>query len=218
MSGTSRANKKYSNRRQDISSMSDSAQMMQTFSIHSNQRIKTTRFGSANATLLPSPATESMKQWRIRQGDSTAPSLKTITRKGTIGVTYDPLHPRLQADLLPRRQTCYGKSNVMREEGFVDITARDGKRCILIEIKTHPNPRAAIREALGQILEYAYYGPQARSGSIELVIIAPGKLKAAEKKYIRLLQTRFKLPIWYCSHSEGDPLPGLFRKGASLKQ
>jgi hypothetical protein len=107
------------------------------------------------------------KQWRIRQGDSTAPSLKTITRKGTIGVTYDPLHPRLQADLLPRRQTCYGKSNVMREEGFVDITARDGKRCILIEIKTHPNPRAAIREALGQILEYAY-GPQARSGSREI--------------------------------------------------
>jgi hypothetical protein len=100
---------------------------------------------------------------------------------------------------------------VIRESGNVDIRVSEGQRAILIEIKTDPNPRAAIREAIGQLLEYAYYRPETRIGVLELVIIAPGKLDKTAEKYIQRLQTDFSIPISYCSYSEGDPLPALFR-------
>jgi hypothetical protein len=37
------------------------------------------------------------KQWRNRKGKTTPPLIRTITRKGTPGATYDPFHKRLQA-------------------------------------------------------------------------------------------------------------------------
>jgi Holliday junction resolvase len=65
-------------------------------------------------------------------------------------------------------------ANVTLETENVDITVVDGKKTILIEIKTDPNPRAAIREAIGQLLEYAYYRSLKAFGVLELVVIAPG--------------------------------------------
>jgi hypothetical protein len=103
----------------------------------------------------------------------------------------------------------YGKRNVSLESDNVDITIKDGKTTILIEIKTDPNPRAAIREAIGQLLEYAYYRPG--TGAPDLVI-APGKLDKAAAAYIERLRTEFKIPISYCSHAEGNGLPGVFEE------
>jgi hypothetical protein len=98
---------------------------------------------------------------------------------------------------------------VTLESNNVDITITDEKKTILIEIKTDSNPRAAIRAAIGQLLEYAYYRSPTEIG-VELVVIAPGKLDKSADEYIRRLRTEFNIPILYCSHSEGDPLPGAF--------
>lgn len=152
------------------------------------------------------------RQWRNRKGKLTPPLIRTITRKGTPGVTYDPVHKRLQADLLALLKGRYGKGNVILESNYVDITVTDGKRTILVEIKTEPSPRAAIREAIGQLLEYAYYGPKTGVGPVDLIVIAPGKLDKLADEYIQRLRTEFRLPISYCSHSEGDPLPSVFGK------
>ena len=152
------------------------------------------------------------KQWRNRKGTTTPPLIRTITRKGTPGITYDPFHKILQADLLPLLEARYGKGAVILESNNVDITITDGKKTILIEIKTDSNPRAAIRAAIGQLLEYAYYGHQMGIGTVDLVVIAPGKLDKPADGYIQRLRTEFDIPIWYCSHSEGDPLPAMFVK------
>jgi len=53
---------------------------------------------------------------------------------------------------------------VILESDDVDITIPGEKKTILIEIKTDSNPRVAIREAIGQLLEYAYYRPQTGIG------------------------------------------------------
>ena len=152
------------------------------------------------------------KQWRSRVGNTTPPLIRTINRKGVPGLTYDPIHKRLQADLLRLLEGQYGKGNVTLEMANVDITVRDIGKTLLIEIKTNPNPRAAIREAIGQLLEYAYYWPRKGIKIVELVIIAPGKLDTSAKNYIQRLQTKFGIPIAYDSHSEDGPLPALFAK------
>ncbi len=151
-------------------------------------------------------------EWR-RKGSTAPPAIKTITRRGIPGITYDPLHERLQAQLMTLLQERYGRKKVVREKDNVDITIFDDSSTILIEIKSNPIARSAIREALGQLLEYAYYYPGASERNLELLMIAPGKLDETAARYIDRLRTHFKLPIRYLSFSEGDGLPEFFRKG-----
>jgi hypothetical protein len=57
-----------------------------------------------------------------------------------------------------------------------------------------------------------YYRPQTGTAAVDLVVVAPGKLDETADEYIQRLRTEFKIPLSYCSHSEGDPLPGVFGK------
>jgi hypothetical protein len=142
-----------------------------------------------------------------RPGKLSPPLIKTITRKGVPDVTYDPFHKLLQAELLKGFQKQYGRENVIIERDHVDITVIIEAKIVLIEIKTNPSPRAAIREALGQLLEYAYYQSLKKYESVELVIMAPGVVDELAEKYIERLRSQFKIPISYYSYAEGDPLP-----------
>ncbi len=154
------------------------------------------------------------EQWRTRKGQTSPPLINTINRIGTPGVTYDPLEKRLQAALFPLFEARYGKGNVKLEEDYVDITVADGKQTILSELKSNPTARGAIREAMGQLLEYAYYWPRRQIEELRLVIVAPGNLDKLAEAYVERLRTEFNLPIAYCCHSEGDPLPGMFAKSS----
>ena len=93
------------------------------------------------------------------------------------------------------------------EADFVDITITDGKKKILVEIKSHSDARLAIREALGQILEYAYFNPELKNEDAELVILAPGPLKQNVSDYLTRLKARFGIPVTYCTFSSGEQLP-----------
>jgi hypothetical protein len=167
---------------------------------------------SRNMYLLVPADDKLRKQWR-RHSKTTPTSFGSVTRKGTPGSVYDPIHPHLQDDLFRLLKGRYGIGNVDCEKDYVDITVKDGNKTILIEIKTYPTPLAAIREAIGQLLEYAYYhGPQTGTVADELIVIAPGEINKRVEEYIHHLRTAFKIPISYCSHSEGDPLPDIFAK------
>ena len=113
-------------------------------------------------------------------------------------------------------QTRFGRKNVRREGGFgpaqFDLVVRNGQRTILIEMKAYSDARRAIREALGQILEYVFFYPKASnpSDSVELFIVAPAPLNEAASNYMTLLRSRFAIPVRYCSFSLGDPLPSVF--------
>jgi len=148
-------------------------------------------------------------QWRKRKGTTAPPSINTVTRKAIPAVTYDPIHKRLQADL----QHQYGKARVTLENDYVDITVKHRDRTTFIEIKSASTCCAAVRESLGQLLEYAYYRPQPRGETLDLFIIAPAKLDKPTEAYIQRLRTDFDIPIRYSSYSEGDPLPAIFVKG-----
>lgn len=110
-------------------------------------------------------------------------------------------HNDLQAALCRRLEASYGKENVAGEypNGLgkkIDVVLRRGSNEFwYYEIKTAFTPRACLREALGQILEYAYW-PGAREPS-ELIICGENPLDHDGKAYVSELRRRFNLPISY---------------------
>ena len=153
-------------------------------------------------------------QWRRRKGTKTPPTIRTITRSGQPGVTYDPVHADLQGKLFKLLEARFGKDNVDLEADFVDITITDGQRKILVEIKSDPDPRVAIRHALGQILEYAYFNPDAKNDDAQLIIVAPGPITDKVSEYLERLRARFGIPVVYSAFSLSDKLPTVFTGGA----
>jgi len=63
------------------------------------------------------------------------------------------------------------------------------------EIKTEDSPRACIRQALGQLLEYAFW-PGAHVAA-RLIVVGEKALDEEGKQYLHTLQERFSLPIEY---------------------
>jgi hypothetical protein len=121
------------------------------------------------------------------------------------------LHDDLQAYLFKLLQDRFGEPNVELEADFVDITIHHGSKKILIEIKSDGDARLAIRSALGQILEYAYFDRSTSPLNLRLVIVAPGIGTGDVSDYIRRLQADFRIPINYARFSLGDPLPSVLQ-------
>ena len=157
-------------------------------------------------------------QWHVRkrQGRVTVPPQGAYIRAGSQGGQVDPYHPKLQRELMKLLQERFGKDNVSRESDWVDITVASGKKKLLIEIKTDVVVKRAIREALGQILEYAYFSTNltdpARFEDTELFIVAPGSINEEVSAYLNLLRNKFHIPIQYCSFVPNTKLPEVFRE------
>lgn len=92
----------------------------------------------------------------------------------------------------------------------MDITIRNGNSKILVEVKSDPDARVAIRKALGQILEYAYFEPERQNDHAKLVIVAPGLQTQKIANYLDRLRKKFGISVSYCQFSLDDPLPSVF--------
>ena len=68
---------------------------------------------------------------------------------------------------------------------------------MFIEIKSYPDARKSIREALGQILEYAYFCRGKWSREPELFIAAPGEHTEEVSSYLDELEKRKGLRVHY---------------------
>lgn len=79
--------------------------------------------------------------------------------------------------------------------GEVDVVARHGDNMIFFEIKTAPSAKSALREALGQVLEYAYWPNAGRAN--ELVIVGEAAPTGETKQYLDNLRRRFGLRLSY---------------------
>jgi hypothetical protein len=51
---------------------------------------------------------------------------------------------------------------VLYENAFVDLSIQTSEGDVLFELKTAPTARTCIREALGQLLDYAHYAERGR--------------------------------------------------------
>ena len=114
-------------------------------------------------------------------------------------VVYDPQHNKMQNAIKKLLEKSGNYKNVVLEKNYVDIkgTLISGK-IDYYEIKTYA-AKASIREAIGQILEYAHY--PADKHADRLIIVGPNEPDKFDRMYLKYLRETYHLPIWFRSYS-----------------
>ncbi|TYQ00230.1 hypothetical protein C7447_101840 [Tenacibaculum adriaticum] len=82
---------------------------------------------------------------------------------------------------------------------LVDCAAKKGNVYILFEVKTANSVLACIRQALGQIIEYAILDVSLKIE--QLIIIGPVTPTECDLTYLQNLKSKLKLPLHYWSYS-----------------
>jgi hypothetical protein len=106
---------------------------------------------------------------------------------------------KLQKQLCRQLVLKYGAKNVIPEFptafGRVDVVVHHGKVRLFYEIKTADSARKCLREALGQLLEYAFWrgGPKATF----LIVVGEHAIDKECEDYLKLLEKHFSLPLEY---------------------
>ena len=113
----------------------------------------------------------------------------------------DLVHNKIQTNIFTQLSKIYGERNVGTEqdtgyESQIDLVVRDSNnKFIFYEIKTAYSVRLCIREALGQLMEYAFY-PKANNAK-KLIVVSPNPINSDTKTYLEAIRQRFKVPIYY---------------------
>ena len=109
-------------------------------------------------------------------------------------------HNEIEKTFLECLQQKFGKSKVKREcvafgQNRIDITRKTSDGYIFYEIKTYNHLKTSLRNAIGQMFEYAFYPDQRRAKKTILV----SDIKPDERtiKYINHLKSMFNLPLGY---------------------
>src|SRR5262249_3757336 len=110
-------------------------------------------------------------------------------------------HRRIQRQLVAVLRREHGYAAATPEVAGVDVLLVVATRTVFFEVKTHGFAKAAIREALGQILEYAVFPPRPNEPMPELVIVAPASRTPESDEYIARLRAR-GLPVRYAQFDE----------------
>jgi hypothetical protein len=143
------------------------------------------------------------KQWASRVAATELRPTGKQVREGIAPHEVDLVQNQLQNELFALLVTKHGKAAVAMEEGFVDVKLTRTAGVTLIEIKSDGRPRQAIRQALGQLLEYAFVCEGNGESVAELVVVGPGELGPRDKKYVDHLRTRRGLPFRYVCFRRG---------------
>jgi hypothetical protein len=134
---------------------------------------------------------------RIRKGSDSLPKVGPVSRRGTTPITYTPEHALMQKKLLIELKKQFPAADIVREMDNIDIRVRTKTELLLFEIKSDMEPRIVIRQALGQILEYAFYYQRKEQLPMRLIIVGRRQLSSVEEEYLELLRQKFFLPLEY---------------------
>ena len=130
-------------------------------------------------------------------------TLKTAATKASYAqqeLDVNLRHNLLQDALYRRLVKKHGAENVGTESSTgigtrVDLVVRQPNGYSFYEIKTSLQPRACMREAIGQLLEYAFW-PGSQE-AYQLIVVGETAADADAREYCRRLNERFSLPIQY---------------------
>lgn len=136
-------------------------------------------------------------QWSSQVAATKSRPTGKIPRKSVAAGHVYLVHNAMQNELIARLRKKYGEDAVVVEEGFVDIKLRDSSRLVFVEIKPDARPRHALREALGQLLEYEFVASTDGEPPNEFVVAGPGELSQRDLEYLHHLRKRWSLPIRY---------------------
>lgn len=114
--------------------------------------------------------------------------------------TIDLFHNRIQEKVYNQLCSVYKKQNVGTEvsvngDSKIDLVVKNNRSFTFYEIKTSNSLLKCIREAIPQLLEYAYF-PNTINAS-KLVIISHNRMTTDAEIYLKHLRKKFNLPIFY---------------------
>lgn len=130
----------------------------------------------------------------------TVKKLRTTAKNKNDPIDVTLRHNALQLALYKSLTAKYGRRNVGTElptgNGTrVDVVVKHSNEYWFYEIKTFHSPRACIRDALGQLLEYSHW-PSGVCAS-KLIVVGENKIDADGKAYLAELKSRYSLPVEY---------------------
>lgn len=130
----------------------------------------------------------------------TVKKLATTAKAKSNRVSVALRHNAMQLALYKRLCDQHGRRNVGTElptgNGTrVDVVLKQGDSYGFYEIKTYHSPRACIRDAIGQLLEYSHW-PNGLPAA-HLVVVGENKLDREGKQYLAQLRSLYSLPIDY---------------------
>ena len=125
--------------------------------------------------------------------------LKT-KKTGSVVVKASEHIMKFQHNQLSNELVTYLKNNgyslVVTDENFVDIKAVDANgKVLFFELKTATTVKSAIRQALGQLLEYNHY-PNC-SNADKLIIVTVSEASKEDMQYLMALRCVYKIPVYY---------------------
>lgn len=151
---------------------------------------------------------QTLAQWKARA--KRAPLTKdkptsTMMRTMKAARQIELVENQMENELAALLRASLGSNRVQRQANFVDLSVQEGRRRTIIEIKSATVARRAIREALGQLLDYAFF--EAPKAVRRLIVVGRGPLLPRDRTYLATLTKRFRLPIAYRRYRLG----GTFR-------
>ncbi|MDP8218810.1 MAG: hypothetical protein P9M03_08800, partial [Candidatus Theseobacter exili] len=152
-----------------------------------------------NKTQDPNLAKAVSNKFTFKPGHNPGKN-ETVTKSKGGKKDKSLFHNEMQTNIFSLLEAKHKKGNVGTENDLgyqtkVDIVVKDKNGFVFYEIKTSQTAKAALREAIGQILEYAFW-PDKKYAK-KLVIIAPPAPTTDAAVYIKRLRKEFVLPIFY---------------------
>jgi hypothetical protein len=118
-------------------------------------------------------------------------------------VKVDRIEAKMEQEIKKTLEKQYGKNTVEAQRDFRDLILTTANRRVLIEIKASQNARQSVRDALGQLLDYAHFNTADRE-KYELFIIGRGASTTETQGYLDHFHNRFGLEINYRQYKIGS--------------
>jgi len=118
-------------------------------------------------------------------------------------VKVERTEAKMEEEIKRALEKQYGEKTVEAQRDFRDLVLTTANRRALLEIKASQDARQAIRDAFGQVLDYAYFNTRLRKNS-ELFIIGRGAPTPETQGYLSHLRKRFGLMVNYRHYKIGS--------------
>lgn len=140
-------------------------------------------------------------KYKFTPGHNPKATGSVDVRAGAGASTADLVHNDIQNKFFLQLVRKYGKTCVGCEipTGYgtrIDVVVETATARWFYEIKVAETVKACIRQAIPQLLEYAYWDGKERAPD-RLVIVATHELDADSRAYLGRLRAKFKLPLYY---------------------
>ena len=117
-------------------------------------------------------------------------------------IEISSLHDTISNMLFTKLQEQFGECNVSKEQyaGYganrIDMVVHDSDGDIFYEIKSYTSLRISVREAFGQLMEYAHWMDKKKAKELIIITKDTGESKKA-KEYFSRLRALYNIPIYY---------------------